>query len=219
MSGGASPRLLVAMLAIVLVVATIVTLVWQPSAADVEQALGGGGGVTGPVLYACAYALLTVAFFPGAPLTLAAGALYGVAGGTAVSMIGATIGALGAFAIARRSTQTAVERVGGDRYEAIVKRLQGRGLFALLALRLLPIVPFNALNYAAGASSIATRDYVVATVLGIAPGALAYAALGAGIDDPASPLFIGAAVIAIGLALAARAVSKRSGSSSRVDPR
>jgi len=213
------PRAVLAALALALVAATIVALLLQPSQREIERALDGGGAA-GPAIFAGTYALLTVAFFPGAVLTLAAGALYGVAGGTAVSMVGATLGALGAFLIARRSAHSAVERAGGERYGALVDRLRGRGLFALLALRLLPVVPFNALNYAAGASSIGLRDYTLATVLGIAPGAFAYAALGAGIDDPASPLFIGAAVIAIGLAIAARAVSKRTGepAEKRVDP-
>ncbi len=160
------------------------------------------------MLYAVAYALLTVLFVPGAPLTLAAGALYGVGGGFAVSMLGASVGAVGAFWVARRSSGEALEQVGGERISAIGRRLSGNGLYALLALRLLPVVPFNALNYAAGISSIGTRDYVVATVLGIAPGALVYAALGAGLENPTSPLFIGAAALAIGLAIVTRVASK-----------
>jgi len=147
------PRAVLAALALALVAATIVALLLQPSQREIERALDGGGAA-GPAIFAGTYALLTVAFFPGAVLTLAAGALYGVAGGTAVSMVGATLGALGAFLIARRSAHSAVERAGGERYGALVDRLRGRGLFALLALRLLPVVPFNALNYAAGASSI-----------------------------------------------------------------
>jgi len=204
----ASRRRLI-VLAIVVVAATVIAFILQPSQEDLEAAFGGGGGVTGPLLYAAAYAILTVFFVPGAPLTLAAGALYGVGGGFAVSMLGASLGAIGAFWVARRSAGDALERGGGERVSAIERRLSGKGLYALLVLRLLPVVPFNALNYAAGVSTIETRDYILATVLGIAPGALAYTALGAGLADPASPLFIGAAVLAIGLAITARAVSKR----------
>ena len=196
------------MLGIVVVAATVIAFILQPSPEDLEDVFGGGG-VIGPLLYASAYAVLTVFFVPGVPLTLAAGALYGVAGGFAISMLGASLGAVGAFLVARRSAGDALERGGGARVSAIAKRLSGNGLFALLVLRLIPVVPFNALNYAAGVSTIGIRDYVLATVLGIAPGALAYTALGAGLDDPASPLFIGAAVLAIALAVVARAVSRR----------
>lgn len=202
----ASRRRLI-VLAIVVVAATVIAFILQPSQEDLEAAFGGDG-VTGALLYAAAYAILTVFFVPGAPLTLAAGALYGVGGGFAVSMLGASLGAIGAFWVARRSAGDALERGGGERVSAIERRLSGKGLYALLALRLLPVVPFNALNYAAGVSTIRTRDYILATVLGIAPGALAYTALGAGFDDPASPLFAGAAVLAIGFAIAARTLSK-----------
>lgn len=207
MRSGPSRRTLI-VLGVVVIVASIVGFVLQPSAGQIENAFSGSG-VLGPGLFAAAYAGLTVAFVPGAPITLAAGALYGVAGGFAVSMVGASIGALIAFLLARRSTGGSLERAGGRRTESIRRRLDGKGLYALLVLRLLPVVPFNALNYAAGASSISVRDYVAATVIGIAPGGLAYVALGAGFDDPLSPLFIGAVLLAILLALGARYASKR----------
>lgn len=203
-----APRAVLIAAAGLVIVAALVALVLQPSQEDLENTFGGGGTL-GPVIYAVVYALLTVAFVPGLPLTLAAGALYGAIGGAAVSVAGATTGATGAFLIARRGTRTSVEQVRGERLAKLERRLSGKGMFALLALRLIPIVPFNALNYAAGASSIGLRDYVLATGFGIIPGAVAYAALGAGLDDPASPLFIGAAVVAIALALIARTVSKR----------
>ena len=204
-------------LGVLLAVAATVAIVLQPSQEDLEDALGGGGAL-GPVVYAAVYAVLTVALVPGLPLTLAAGALYGAVGGAAVSVIGASIGATAAFGLARRGARDSVERVRGERLAALEKRLDGKGLLALLTLRLVPVVPFNALNYAAGATSIGVRDYVIATTFGIIPGAVAFAALGAGLDDPASPLFIGAAALAIALALAARWFSKRLEPAERDEP-
>lgn len=208
MATGPSKRTLVTLI-VVVVLASIIGFIVQPSSDQIEDAFAGSGPL-GPALFAALYAGLTVAFVPGVPLTLAAGALYGVAGGFAVSMIGASIGAVIAFLVSRRSTGGSLGQAGGGkRLQAIRLRLDGKGLYALLVLRLLPVVPFNALNYAAGASSISTRDYVLATVIGIAPGGLAYVALGAGFDDPLSPLFIGAVVLTVSLALGARAASKR----------
>lgn len=209
-SGKLPPKAVLLAASAALVVGVVIALVFQPSASDLEEAFAGGGTL-GPALYAALYAILTVAFVPGLPLTLAAGALYGAVGGAAVSVVGATVGATGAFLVARRSTRSSVERVRGARLLSIEERLSGKGLIALLALRLIPVVPFNALNYAAGASSIGARDYVIATAFGIVPGAVVYAALGAGLDDPTSPLFIGAAVLAVVLTVAAQLVTRRGG--------
>lgn len=205
-----SARRRLIVLGVVVVVATVVAFVIAPTQSDFEDAFAGGG-VVGPLVYVAAYALLTVLFIPGTPLTLAAGALYGVPGGFAVSMAGASLGAVGAFLISRRSAGEVLGGGGGGgpRMQRIRVRLEGNGLLALFVLRLLPIVPFNALNYAAGATSISLRDYTLATVFGIAPGVLVYVALGDGLSDPLSPLFIGAVVLTVVLALAARAASKR----------
>ena len=75
-------------------------------------------------------------------------------------------------------------------------------LFAVLGLRLLPIVPFNALNYAFGLSAVTRRDHVVGTAVGIVPGSVAFVALGDSITDPTSPGFI-ASVAGIALLVAA----------------
>jgi len=195
-------------LAAVVLAAVASAIIIRPDADDVE-AFFDGGGALGPVLFAAAYALLTVLLFPGAPLTIAAGALYGVAGGALLSVIGATVGATASFLISRRGARESVGQVRGRRLEAIEARLSGRGVLALLLLRLLPVVPFNALNYAAGASTIGTRDYLVATAAGIVPGALVYAGLGTGLDDPTSPLFVMAVITAVALALTAWAVGRR----------
>ena len=208
MSSVRAPRASLALLAALVVAATALALVVQPSADQIEDTFGIGG-VIGPLAFVALYVLATIAFVPAAPLTLAAGALYGVGGGWAVVMVGASLGAVAAFALGRRGARATVERASGERFAAIERRLEGKGFYALLAMRLLPIVPFNALNYAAGASPIKTREYVIGTVVGIAPGALVYTSLGAGVDDPISPLFIGAVVLTIALGLAAHLYSRR----------
>lgn len=193
-------------LGVVIAIAIVAAIVVRPSPDDVEELFNGSGAI-GPLLFAGAYALLTVAVVPASPLTIASGALYGVAGGAALSVVGATTGALAAFLVARRATGNAQISARGGRLGAIQRRLEGRGLLALLSLRLVPVVPFSALNYASAASGISTRDYAIATGLGIIPGALLYAAIGAGLSNPFSTVFIGAAVAAVLLALVARRYS------------
>ncbi len=62
--------------------------------------------------------------------------------------------------------------------------LARHGLVAVLAVRLLPLFPFTPINYASGLLGVRPRDYVLGTAVGIVPGALAYAAVGASGADP-----------------------------------
>lgn len=79
MSDRLPPPALLALGAVVLA-AIVSAILLRPAPADIE-ALFAGGGALGPVLFGVSYALLTVLFLPGAPLTIASGALYGVVGG------------------------------------------------------------------------------------------------------------------------------------------
>ncbi len=97
--------------------------------------------------------MLTVLFFPGSVLTGVGGALFGVALGTVLSVVGATAGATAAFFIGRRLGRGTLERAVGRRARAVDAWLGQRGFTAVLYLRLFPIVPFNAMNYAAGSDS------------------------------------------------------------------
>lgn len=166
-------------------------------------------GVWGPVLFVAAYAVLTVLLVPGSPLTVAGGVLFGPFVGTALVVVGATLGATGAFAWGRRLGREAVERLTGQRFAKVDDWLDERGLLAVLYVRLIPIVPFNLLNPAAGVTDLRLRDFVLGTAVGIIPGTFAYAALGGSIDDPLSPTFLSAVGLALVLAVGAPLVDRR----------
>ncbi len=139
-----------------------------------------GQGATGAIVFVAVYALATVAMVPGSLLTLAAGAVYGVANGTALVMVGATLGANLAFLVSRYLARPAVEsrlrkRPGLATMEAAVAQ---RGLRVVFLLRLSPLFPFNLLNYALGLTSIRARDYLLACA-GMLPGTLLYVYYGA----------------------------------------
>ncbi len=135
-------------------------------------------------------------------MTIAAGAIYGPVVGTLVAISGALAGATVAFTLARRTVGASVQQIQGDRAERVQRRLREHGLLAMIVLRLIPLVPFNVLNYVAGASAIRARDYVVGTAAGIVPGTIAFATLGASAHDPRSPAFIAAAALAVLLIVA-----------------
>ncbi|MBA3745950.1 MAG: TVP38/TMEM64 family protein [Solirubrobacterales bacterium] len=86
--------------------------------------------------------------------------------------------------------------------------MQRRGLSAVIGLRLLPVIPFNALNYAFGLSSVRRRDHAIGTAVGIVPGSVAFVALGDSIADPGSVGFM-ASLGAVAVLVTASVVRSR----------
>ena len=172
----------------------------------------------GPLVFVVIYAGLTVALVPGTALTLVSGALFGPARGAAYAVCGATIGAVIAFAIGRALGRDGVRQLVGPRLPRVEAALDETGFGAMVILRLLPIVPFNGLNYAAGVTGIRVLPYVAATALGILPGTVAVAVAGSSLTDPTSPAFLGGllagAVLLVGSLLYAR---RRAGRARGVD--
>lgn len=181
-----------------------------PSSADVRRAVHGAGWL-GPLAFVAIYIGWTVLLLPGVVPTLAGGALFGLVVGSALTLIGAVIGATLAFMIGRRLGRAQVQELASRRGVRFDGWLRNRGFLALLYARLVPIVPFNLLNYAAGVAGMSTRSYVIATAVGIVPGTIAYTALGSAARQPGSAPFIVslAAVILLTLTLGALSTRRR----------
>jgi uncharacterized membrane protein YdjX (TVP38/TMEM64 family) len=176
-------------------------LLGGPSQGGIEQTVDDAGALA-PLAFVALYVVLTVLCFPGAVVTAAGGALFGTAAGALLAVAGATLGAIAAFLAGRRLGRAQVERIAGRRIGALDRWLVRRGFLAVLYLRLIPLVPFNALNYAAGVTAVGARDYVLGTAVGIVPGAFAYAALGSSLGDPLSTEFVVAVAMIVVLAAA-----------------
>ncbi len=129
-------------------------------------------GAWGPVAFITAYAVACVAFVPASILTLAAGALFGVVKGTLFVLVGATLGAMGAFLIARYVARDWVAQRDA-RFAAIDSAIANQGRRIVFLLRLSPVIPFNVLNYALGLTQVRAMDYLIASV-GMIPGTLLY---------------------------------------------
>lgn len=127
-----------------------------------------------PLLFVCIYAAATALALPGSVLTIAGGALFGFWWGAALNTIAANVGATAAFGLARSLGREGIERLVGKRLEGLNKATAQHGFFGLLVLRLIPLVPFNALNFGSGLTAMRWRDYALATVIGIFPGTLVY---------------------------------------------
>ena len=135
-------------------------------------------GAAGPLVFMAIYALGTVLFFPGSVLTLAGGALFGPVWGTLYNLTGATLGATLAFLIARYLASDWVTRKASGWMKQLMDGVEKEGWHFVAFVRLMPLFPFNLLNYALGITRISLLHYVVASYLFMLPGALAYTYLG-----------------------------------------
>lgn len=136
-------------------------------------------GPWGPVLFFGLYAALAMVPFPKALLTAAGGALFGLWAGAGLSLAGALVGAIISFGAGRLLGRDSVDRLIRGRVPRVDALLADHGLYAVLIVRLSPLVPFIATNYASGLTGVAFRHYVLGSAVGMVPGSLAYAAFGA----------------------------------------
>jgi uncharacterized membrane protein YdjX (TVP38/TMEM64 family) len=137
-----------------------------------------GLGVWGPLVFVGVYCLAPALLVPGAVLTLAGGALFGPLAGALLSLAGATAGATVAFLLARFLAADWVERRLGQRLQEIKAGVEREGWRFVAFVRLVPVFPFNLLNYALGLTRLSVRTFTVTSFVTMMPGALAYAYLG-----------------------------------------
>jgi len=134
-----------------------------------------GLGVWGPVVFIIGYCAATVAFIPGSLLTLAAGAIFGLAPGIVYVFIAAVLGSSAAFLVARYVARGVIERrlASNPRFAAIDRAVGAQGRKIVFLLRLSPVFPFNLLNYGLGLTQVRFSDYIVAAA-GMLPGTVLY---------------------------------------------
>ena len=142
-----------------------------PRLADYIHSLGALGSVA----FIAGYVLACVALVPGSVLTLAAGAIFGLAKGVALVFAGATLGSAAAFLVARYVARGAVERrLHGDaRFDTLDRAIGAEGRRIVFLLRLSPVFPFVLLNYALGLTRVTLADYLIGGV-GMLPGTVLY---------------------------------------------
>jgi uncharacterized membrane protein YdjX (TVP38/TMEM64 family) len=179
----------------------------------VRDALDGLGWL-GPLMFVAVSAGLTVALFPGPLLAGACGLLFGTAVGTPTAIVSATVGASAAFLVSRRFGASAVDELSGHRVRVVQDWIAQRGFLAVLYARILPAMPFNLVNYAAGLTRVRLVVFAAATTIGCAPRAFAWVALGGNLSNLSSPQAIAAFAVLLvmglgGLVVAARDVRLR----------
>jgi uncharacterized membrane protein YdjX (TVP38/TMEM64 family) len=137
-------------------------------------------GPIGYVLYAFGYGLIGLVF-PGSVLTIGAGAIFGIVGGTIVVLTGATLTATIAFILARTVLRKRIERITtkNTKFQAVDQAIAREGIKIVVLVRLAAVFPFTIVNYAFGLTGIRLGPYIAATAVGILPGTIAFVYLGA----------------------------------------
>ncbi|MGB3827824.1 MAG: VTT domain-containing protein [Ornithinimicrobium sp.] len=155
-------------------------------------------GIWGPVIFIAVYALLSLLPVPLGLFTVLAGAVFGGVGGVVVVWIGAMLGSLAGFFLARSTIRPVLEPLIEKHRGKVWQYLEGTGVFPVLAIRLMPVAPFMAVNYVAGATGIPLVSYTIGTAFGILPAVALYAQVGAsGLEDPARLLWSLAGIVVL----------------------
>jgi uncharacterized membrane protein YdjX (TVP38/TMEM64 family) len=129
-----------------------------------------GLGMKGPLAVIALIALaVIISPLPSAPVALAAGALYGHSWGTLYVLLGAMLGGLGAFSLARLLGRDALQRWFGNRLPATRLGTQNSLMALVFVSRLLPFISFDIVSYAAGLTALSLWRFAVATLFGVLP--------------------------------------------------
>lgn len=165
-----------------------------------------GQGAFGYVLFGLVY--VAASLVPGGPaalLTLAAGAIYGVATGTALVSISSVTAATLAFLLARTVFQKKAEAMaaGNEKFGSLRRAIEKEGGKIVALVRLSPLFPFTIVNYLFGLTPVRPLTYVLASWIAMLPGTLAYAYLGSAVGEVAGEATPQQKAIKIGLSVAA----------------
>jgi uncharacterized membrane protein YdjX (TVP38/TMEM64 family) len=135
-----------------------------------------GLGFWGPVVFAAIYAIATVAAIPGSVITVAAGAMFGSVTGIVVVSLGSTLGATGAFVLGRWFARDSVTRwlEGNEKFNRLDRLTRDHGAIIVAITRLVPLFPFNLLNYGFGLTRVPLGTYVFWSWLCMLPGTVLY---------------------------------------------
>ncbi|HOW43245.1 MAG TPA: TVP38/TMEM64 family protein [Candidatus Omnitrophota bacterium] len=170
-------------------------------------------------VFVLAYALNTISILPPiGMLSLAAGLAFGPLRGAACLLLGAVTGSSCTFFIARYAGRSFVEKMLKGKLKKLDQTLKQRGFITVLVCRLIPLVPYEVLNYGCGLLEVRFRDYFWATLLGSIPWAFISAYFGSRLGEVHSyhelfsPGFIivaAAAFVAIALPVAIYALARK----------
>ena len=164
-----------------LVLAGVAATVWGFSlglSAEAMAAWIDGLGIWAPIGFVALYAVATVALVPGGIFDLVGGALFGPYLGSAINLLGGTLGAALAFLFARYIARDWAQAKAGPRLQSIMRSVDEEDWRFVAFVRLVPVIPYNIANYLLGVTRIPFPRYVLATLVFMAPSTVAYTWIG-----------------------------------------
>lgn len=153
-------------------------------------------GPLSAVAYIALHAMRPFTLLPVTPFTIAGGFIFGHAYGLLLAMLGTTSAAMITFAISRYLFRDYVKKRLAGKYVGLDDRLNGQGILIVAVMRMVPVIPYDAVGYLAGVSSIGFVEYLLGTLLGELPGVFVLTMLGSSLDNIRSPLFVVSLILA-----------------------
>lgn len=194
-------RRVAAITGVAVILVALVLLVPLPTALQLRDwATSLGPWV--PLAFLAAHVVVTVLPFPRSAFTLSAGLLFGPLLGIGIALVASTLSAVIALLLVRAAGWQLNRLVEHPRVDALNARLERRSWPTVLSMRMIPVVPFSVLNYAAGASAIRVLPYTLATVVGLLPGTAAIVVFGDALSGNVSPLLPVMSVCTAGIGIA-----------------
>lgn len=165
--------------AALLVVVVVVVVVVRSGGVAGVRAQVATAGAWAPLLFALLQIIVTITPLPRTAFSVAAGVLFGTVWGLVLTITSTLIAAVAAYGLVRWVGGPFVDRhAHRPGFAWLRARLDRSGLLAVISLRLIPMVPFAALNYAAAAAHVRLVSYFVGTLIGVLPGTIAVVVLG-----------------------------------------
>ena len=168
--------LIVILIALVLAMKFLPVQQWAKNFNDWASQMG----VAGVFIFIGVYAVATVLLAPGSVLTIGAGLVFGLWKGFLAVSAGSTLGAALAFLVARFIARDKVEKIArrNEKFRRIDNAIGKEGAKLIFLLRLSPVIPFNVSNYFYGLTAVKFWPYVLASWMGMMPGAFLYVYIG-----------------------------------------
>ncbi len=172
-------RLIVGVGLVALLLVMAVVWRWTPAgewlnpdtiAASVQ---GLNGTWWGPLAALAGFVVASLVAVPVTLLILATALVFGPITGAAVALTGSTLSALAGYGIGAHTGRGAVERLSGGGLERLSRRLAKHGILTMITVRIVPVAPFAVLNLFVGAAHLRLRDFLIGTVIGMAPAVIA----------------------------------------------
>ena len=152
--------------------------------AETLRRIVASSGILAPVAFILLYTVAPALFLPGLPLTLAAGILFGPVWGVVYSITGASCGAGVAFLISRYVARDWIQaKLAGPQWQTLDRSVEKNGWKIVAFTRLIPLFPFNLLNYAFGLTSIGFLPYAITSFVCMLPACIAFIVFSSSLPD------------------------------------